>query len=161
MKVESLRKNGSIRGSFVLEAALAWTVLLVIAIVMFKAYINVVSAQRWTVMQSMTDAYLTQEVALATRIPYNNLKQSESLWPTFPGISTSTVEIGRLPGGKTISASLARTKRPDQNNLPSAGGIGTDSSNPAGMEAWRLHSYLTYSIGNRDYIKARTMLRVR
>ena len=76
-------------------------------------------------------------------------------------MDTTTVEVGKLPGGFPVTATLHRTKHPDANNLIDAGGSGTAATNPAGMEAWKLQSYLIYDIGDRNYVKSRTMLRVR
>ena len=112
-------------------------------------------------MQNMSDAYMTYEVALAQRVPMDEVVGASSLWPRDPNRTTSTVEVGRLPGGTPVTATLYRTRLPDDNNLPAAGGTGNAISNPARMEVWKLQSHLVYSIGNATYRKSRTVVRVR
>ena len=149
------------RASFVVEAAAAYGVLMILAIYFLKSAISITSGQRWTIVQAMTDAFMTQESAIANRMPLDDLKAAASLFPTHPNVSTVTVTVGRLPGGAPITATLKRTKRPDPNNLPSAGGSGTATSNPASMEAWKLQSMLIYTVRSQNYVKTRTTVRVR
>lgn len=149
------------RASFIIEAAIGYGVLMVVALLMFKASRSVTATQQWTVVQSVTDAFMTQETALANRTPFDEVTATASPWPTYPDLATATVIVGRLPGGVPITGTLHRTRQPDPNNLIEAGGTGTAATNPAGMEAWKLQSYLVYEIGSRDYVKSRTILRVR
>jgi hypothetical protein len=149
------------RGSIILEVAMAYGVLMILAIYFLKSAISITSGQRWTVIQSMTDAFMTQESAIGARMPLEDIKAVGSTYPTFPAVSQTTVTIGNLPGGLPLTGTLRRTKRPDGNNLPAAGGTGTAVSNPAGMEAWKLQSFLTYNVGSRTYVKSRTTVRVR
>lgn len=134
---------------------------MILAIYFLKSAISITSGQRWTIVQAMTDAFMTQESAIANRMPIDDLKSATSLFPTHPTVSTVTVTVGRLPGGAPITATLKRTKRPDPNNLPSAGGSGTAVTNPASMEAWKLQSMLVYTVRSQTYVKTRTTVRVR
>lgn len=134
---------------------------MVVAMLMFKASRSVTATQQWTVVQSVTDAFMTQETALGNRMPFDDVTAAASPWPVYPTMSTTTVTVGRLPGGIPITATLNRTRQPDTNNLITAGGTGTTTTNPAGLEAWKLQSYLIYEIGSRSYVKSRTTLRVR
>ncbi|MCB1063473.1 MAG: hypothetical protein KDN20_11205 [Verrucomicrobiae bacterium] len=149
------------RGSFIVEAAIGYGVMMLVALLMLKASRTVTATQQWTVMQGLTDAFLTQETAIGNRIPFDDMTAAASLWPVYPTMATSTVIIGRLPGGTPVTATLQRTRHADDNNLSENGGNGTAVSNPAGMEAWQLQSFLVYRIGTRDYVKSRTMLRIR
>lgn len=149
------------RGSVLIEVAMSYGVLVAIALLALKASINATSGQSWTVKQAMSDAYITRESALASRVPFNTLVGAASPWPLSPALSTSPVILGRLPGGGTVSGTLHRTRTPDPNNLPAAGGSGTAATNPTGTETWRLQSILDYEIGGRTYVKSRTVLRVR
>ena len=58
-------------------------------------------------------------------------------------------------------ATLTRTRRPDANNYPIHGGTGTVATNPAGMEVWRVQSLVSFQVGNRTYVKSRTVVRAR
>jgi hypothetical protein len=149
------------KGSALIEVALSYSVLVMVALVTLKASINTASSQAWTVKQAMTDAYLTRETALATRVPFDEINTSSSLWALSPGVTTSTVVIGRLPGGRVVTADLHRTRIAAPNNLPSAGGTGTTATNPGETEGWKLQSILAYQIGDKEYVKTRTTLRTR
>lgn len=149
------------RGSAVIEAAMGCGALVILATLLLKASVTATVSQRWTVVQVMTDAYLTRELALARRLPMNELAAMGSPWPVFPSVSVETVEVGLLPGGGAVTAELRRTRVPDPNNLPAAGGSGNAVTNPGRMEAWKVQSYLVYEIAGRNYVKSRTTLRVR
>jgi len=161
MKRQRHHRQGSQRGSALIEIAVSYGTLVMIAVISLKASINVSSSQTWTVKQAMTDAYMTREVALASRVPFDQITVSGSLWPLSPETASSTVEIGKLPGGDSVTAQLHRTRIPDPNNFPSAGGSGDESSNPAATEAWKLQSLLVYDVGDKEYVKTRTTLRIR
>ena len=151
-----------IRGVALFEVTLALATLIMIALVALKASLNVVEAQRWTLIQSLTDAYLTREVALVNRIPFSDLKNpTTTQWPTYPESTSEEVEIGRLPGSIPVQANLVRTKYPAQGNLISKGGDLTIPENPTRMETWLIKSFLSYRLAGRDYVKSRTTVRVR
>jgi len=149
------------RGSAIIDIAVSYATLVIVALLTLKASMTAASTQTWTVKQAMSDAYLTRESALAQRIPFDEINSDSSLWSLSPNVSTSTVSIGRLPGGIPVSATLHRTRIPAPNNLPSAGGSGDANTNPASTEAWKLQSLLVYNIQGRDYVKSRTTLRIR
>lgn len=148
-------------GGALIEISIAYAALVIVGLLGLKAAINLSSSQAWTVRQAMTDAYMTREVAVAQRVPFDEIVASGSAWPRFPTVSTSEVVIGRLPGGAEVTATIHRTRVPDPNNRPAAGGSGNATSNPANTEAWRLQSILSYDILDRTYVKTRTILRVR
>ncbi len=149
------------KGSALVEIALSYAALVVVSLITLKATINASASQSWTVKQSMTDAYITQETALASRYPFDEITSASSLWPLTPSVSISDVVIGKLPGGLDVVAKLYRTRIPDPNNLSTAGGTGTETTNPSSTEAWQLQSILSYSVGDKDYVKTRTTLRIR
>ncbi|MCB1091275.1 MAG: hypothetical protein KDL87_07085, partial [Verrucomicrobiae bacterium] len=125
-------------GSILIEVTSALGVLMVLSVYFMKSAMTVTSGQRWTVVQSMTDAFMTQESALGNRLPLDDLKSANSLFPTYPNVSSAAVEIGKLPGGRSLMGTLKRTKIADSNNLSGAGGLGDANSNPASMEGWKL-----------------------
>lgn len=133
----------------------------VVAMMLLRSSINALSGRYWTIMQNMSDAYMGFEVALAQRVPMDEVVGGSTLWPSNPTRATSTVTVGHLPGGTPVTATLYRTRLPDANNLAAAGGTGTATSNPARMEVWKLQSHLVYTIGNATYRKSRTVVRVR
>jgi hypothetical protein len=142
-----------------MEVTAALLALLILSILLLKASVNVVSVQRWTVAQSMTDAYIARETALGKRTPFADVTGAASPWPTEPEVSTTTVTIGMMPGGQPLTATLRRTKAASTSNLMSAGGNGSTVTNPSKMESWQLKSYLTYQLSGRTYVKARTTIR--
>jgi hypothetical protein len=155
------QKRSRERGSALIEISLSYATLVLVALLTLKASVNATSTQSWTVKQSMSDAFIMRETALASRIPFSELVGTSSLWANHPSIATTTVTIGKLPGGQPVTATLHRTRIPDSNNLTSAGGIGNSNTNPASTEAWKLQSLLVYTVGERSYVKSRTVLRIR
>lgn len=142
-----------------LESMLALSILTVVGLVLLKISLNILHPRQWTLQQTLTDAYLTYERAYAERIPFENLLANNSPWPAFPNVSTTTVEIGRLPGDRPVTGTVTRTRVPDPGNYPIDGGTGTVSTNPAAMKVWKVQSVITYVIGKRTYVKSRTVLR--
>ncbi|MCF6237750.1 MAG: hypothetical protein L3J79_02885 [Candidatus Marinimicrobia bacterium] len=134
---------------------------MVVSLLLLKAAISVTTVQQWTVVQGMSDSYMSREVARAKRVPYEDFLAAGSEWPVLGSETTQSVEIGRLPGvplGKPVTGTLRRIRVPADNNLAESG---TTITNPTGVEVWRLQSYLTYTVSGRDYVKSRTVLRVR
>lgn len=121
--------------------------------------LDILTPRQTSLQQTITQAYMTYERAVAERIPFESLLASDSPWPAFPETSTEQVTIGALPGGSPITGTITRTRRPSDNNFPIDGGTGNIDSNPAAMKVWKVQSIATYSIGGRDYMKARTVLR--
>lgn len=110
-------------------------------------------------VQTITDAYMTQHLAQAESIDFNTLLSSASPWQTTA--TTTNVTVGTLPnsrgslqGGQVISGTLVQIRVPI--TLP------TDPNNPAGVESWHLQSHLTYNVtGGRSYVKSRNTVRTR
>jgi prepilin-type N-terminal cleavage/methylation domain-containing protein len=157
----SFRTRAGRRGFTLVEITLATALLTALSVILLKVSIQISSMQSWAAMQSLTDAYLSRETALASRLPFGDLVSAESPWPPYPESSETEVAIGRYPGGREIRVSLVRFREPDPNNLDLSGGSGTLLTNPARTEAWKARSVISYRIAGRDYHKARTILRVR
>lgn len=138
---------------------MALSILTVLGLVLLKISLNILQPRQWVLQQSVTDAYLTFERAVAERIPFENLLADDSPWPEFPDTISTEVEIGRLPGGTPIMGTVVRTRTADPGNYPIDGGVGTLATNPAAMKVWRAQSVLTYQVGDRTYAKSRTVLR--
>jgi hypothetical protein len=145
------------------EAMMALSLLTVLGLVLLKLSLNILHPRQWILQQTLTDAYMTYERAFAERVPFETLTGANSPWPmSTPGaintVSTQ-VQIGRLPGGNLVTGTVARTRFPDPGNFPVDHGAGDEATNPAAMKIWRVQSVLTYRIGDRTYLKSRTVLR--
>lgn len=132
----------------------------VIGLVLLKLSLNVLAPRQWALQQALTDAYLTYERSWAERIPFERLTRNDSPWPAYPNISTETVEVGRLPGGRVVNGVVTRTRVADPTNAAVDGGSGTMATNPAGMVVWRAQSVLRFEVGGRSYLKSRTVIRI-
>lgn len=156
----SLRRRRC-RAVALIEVTVGLGALVGLSILLLKASMSATVAQRWTVIQGMTDSYMTRETAISKRVPFADIVSTTSRWPIYPAHSVETVEIGRLPGGIPVTATIRRTRIADENNFWSGEGLGTSQTNPAKMEIWRLQSLLSYELGGRNYVKSRTVVRSR
>jgi len=147
------------KGFLLLEATLSMLILGIVGILLFQLTMNILYPRQWTMMQVVSGAYMTYERAYAERYPFNELTEEDSPWPMFPNTSTVVVEMGRLPGGVPIMATVTRTRIPAPGNFPADGGVGTPETNPAAMRIWRLQSVANYQIGGRSYLQARNVIR--
>lgn len=144
-----------------IEIGLSITLLLFVSVFVFRTNLQTIRPRNWAMVQSITDAYMTEHQARAEAIEFTELMEGTSPWPEYPAHNTTTETVGQLPQGITISGTLVRTRRPAENNLTSAGGSGTANTNPAQIEAWLVESHLTYNIGGRTYVKSRSTVRTR
>lgn len=138
---------------------MALVVLTVVGLALFKGAMNTLAPRQWTLVQNISDAYLTFEKAYGERIPFDDLTATTSPWPAYPRKAEETVVIGTLPGGSTLSGTVIRTRKPDPNNFPSDGGTGTADTNPSEMQTWTLQSLLIYQLHDREYVKTRSIVR--
>jgi hypothetical protein len=141
------------------ESMIALSILTVLGLVLLKLSLNVLHPRQWVLQQTLTDAYMSYERAVAERIPFESLLENSSPWPAFPATSTTDVEIGRLPGNRPVMGKVTRTRIADAGNYPIDGGEGTPATNPAAMKVWKVQSVVTYTIGKNTYAKSRTVLR--
>jgi hypothetical protein len=153
-KARSLR-----RGMLLVEAGVSLSVLTFVGLILLKLSLNILAPRQWGLQQTLTDAYMTYERAYAERLPFEDLLATNSPWPLYPSVSTSSAEIGRLPGSTPILGTVTRTRMPDTGNYPIDGGTGTVATNPAAMKIWKVQSVMTYTVGSRNYVKSRTVLR--
>ena len=143
----------------IIELALAMALLTGIGLLVFKSSLDIMAPRQWVIYQNLSDAYLTYEEAYSQRISFEELTSLDSPWPEFPQSSRTDVEIGKLPGGNAILATIIRTRIADSNNLATAGGSGDIDSNPSEMQTWQVQSHLSYKIGDDPYVKSRTTVR--
>lgn len=123
-----------------------------LGLVLMKGAMLALSGNQWTTLQTLTDAYMTKETALAKRTPLADITAPVSPWPdgtqTLPQTSTM-VTLGKLPGGIAVTGQLTRFRI----NAT----VGDDTV--AALTVWRLHSILRYKIGEKDYVKNISTLR--
>ena len=146
-------------GSMLIEMTVALGLLVAIAYLLLQGTINIIPPRNWVIMQNVTDAYLTYEEAYARRISFDELTSDTSAWPTTA--IPAEVEIGKSPGGRTIKGTIIRTRVAYGNNITATSDANDQALNPAKMETWKLQSHLTYSIGGKNYVKSRTVVRTR
>ena len=158
-------------GSLLIEVTVALGLLTAIGLLLLKGSIDVMAPRNWIIVQNMADSYLSYEEAYARRVSFDEVTDdTNSDWDVFdpdtPVAPTNgiAVEIGKIPGGTAISGTLTRIRIADTTNIPTATSADYASNlqvNPAKMETWKLQSILTYSIGGKDYVKTRTVVRTR
>lgn len=163
-KRPGFRKTRSPKAFVLVEIALSLALLTVIGLVLLKMSLNILSPRQSTLSQAISDAYMTYERAYAQRVPFEILappvgSTNVSPWPIYPLTTSSTVELGRLPGNVVVTGTVIRSRTPDPLNYVADGGTGTILTNPGGMKTWRLQSVLSYRVGDREYLKSRTVVR--
>jgi len=124
------------------------SILTVLGLLMLKMSLSILTPRQWALSQTVSDAHLTYERAFAQRVPFETLTGPTSPWPVYPATSTTSLEIGRLPGNVPIMGTVVRTRTD-----------ATPVTNPAAMSIWRVQSVLTYQIGGKNYVKSRTVVR--
>lgn len=135
------------------EVSLAMGLAAVLALLLMKASLLALSNNQWTIMQTLTDAYLSRETALSHRVPMEVLTGENSPWPdpeeSDPPRAEQTVSLGRIAGGLNVDATLIRFRVNE-----------TPDENSGGVSVWRLHSVLSYSVAGQRYVKSRATLRM-
>lgn len=158
------RKPGRQRGSVLVEATLALSMLTTIGLILLKLSLNVTVPRQWTLQQAITDSYLTGEKAFAQRESFETISGPDSPWP-LDSPATTDVIFGKLPGGTPITGTVTRMRIADPDNIPAitdetnATLIAARVKNPTAMEVWRLQSVVRYRVGSRSYMKSRTVVR--
>ncbi|TDU70897.1 hypothetical protein EI77_02015 [Prosthecobacter fusiformis] len=140
-------------GSLIIEVSVAMGLTTMLALVLMRASMLAISGNQWAIMQTLTDAYLTRETALANRIPFADVASDASSWPAQSSeglvVNEQTVTLGRQAGGQVVQGVLKRFRTAEAVE---------DSELSQAM--WRLHSILVYNIGDEQYTKTRSILRV-
>ena len=72
------------RGSVLIEATAALGILSVVALMLLKGTISILAPRQWTLVQNVSDSYLTYEKAYAQRIDFEDLTGATSPWPIYP-----------------------------------------------------------------------------
>lgn len=140
-------------GSLLLEASVALGMVSALALLLMRGSLLAITGNQWAVMQTLTDACLTRETALATRLPFADIEAENSPWSAPAGlgeVAGQPVTLGKMAGGQPVAGTLRRFR-----TIEPVNGVET------GVTAWRLHSVLTYTIGDDDYVKTRSTLRTR
>jgi hypothetical protein len=143
------------RGSVLLEVSIGLALTAFVAVASLKQSMLAISAGQWAAMQAITDAYLTRETALATRLPYDQLQQS-SYWPPTSDATSITVSLGRIAdpaGNGTLPVTGRLTRRSSSETI--------SADNLPEVQLTRLDSVLSYQIGGQSYLKSRSTLRTR
>ncbi len=159
-RTSRLLKQCKRRGSLLVEATLALGLLIAIALILVKLSLDVLVPRTWVIRQNLADAYLTFEVAQGSSIDYDVLVDRDpgtpSPWPEFPANTViPNVTIGTLNNGQPVTGTLTRTRI--QKTSPAVGNLLSMES--LGIEMWELQSHLSYNIGERTYVKSRTIIR--
>ncbi len=139
------------RGSLLIEVSMALALTSALALVIMRASLLSISGNQWTIMQTLTDAYLSRESALSNRLPFADLTSAESTWPELADdpLPEQTVTLGRVAGGHAVHGTLKRFRTSE-----------VASNAEAPLTVWRLHSILSYRIGSQEYMKSRSTLRL-
>ena len=137
-------------GSILIEVTLGFALTATLALLMMRASLLAISGNQWTIMQTLTDSYLSRESALSNRIPYADLTSSQSPWPNLTNepASEQTVTIGRVAGGHLVQGTLKRFRTAE-----SAAGAVTQ------LALWRLPPVLHYKLCISDIVKSRSKIR--
>lgn len=141
------------------EMTIGLSILTVVGLMLLQLSLNVIQPRQDSLQQVLSDSYMTYERSLAERAPFEDIVSTDSIWPAFPQLATEEVTLGKLPGGREVRGEVTRTRLPDSENFPVDGGVGTPASNPAAMKIWRVQSILRYEVGDRTYVKSRTVVR--
>jgi hypothetical protein len=136
-----------------MEVTVALGVAVFLSLLVMRGSLLALSGNQWTVMQTLSEAFMTRETALSNRIPMSDLIASPSRWPDQiadnPPYSVQSVTLGVLPGGKAVQARLTRFRT---NETPA-------NNTDVTLIVWRLYSVLTFNAGDQAYVKTRTTLR--
>jgi hypothetical protein len=142
------------RGAMLLEATMAMGLASVLALVLMKASLIGLTGNQWNVMQTLTDAYLTRETALAKRMPLADITAANSPWPDpttdVPPRQETTVSLGKIAGGTAVTGTLIRFR---------ANATQQDDAAMA-TSVYRLYSVLSYKVGDKVYFKSRSTIRM-
>lgn len=122
---------------------------------LFQTNIQAIRPRNWAMVQTITDAYMSGELALAESVEFEDIATE---FPEEPNQIEINVLVGTVPPDIQINGTVIRTSTPSNNNLTETGTINT---NPAQVESFILKSYLTYNIAGRSYVKSRTTVRTR
>jgi hypothetical protein len=130
--------------------------LLGIALFGMQTMVSAWMLQKWSIEQSMTDAYAGIETAYAQRWVFASIPALPARWPTYPASATTTVTIGQTPKGP-VTAQVIRTCKPPFAD-PTTGAASFQDP-VTGANAYLLESYVVYQDGQRNYCKVSKVYR--
>ncbi len=137
------------RGSLLLEICISIGLASFLALFVLRSSLLAIASNQWIVMQTLTDAFMSGETALATRVPFAELEAAGSTWPAQSESLSVPIELGKITGGRVVSGNLRRFR--SSQNIPDGTG--------ASIILVRLQSVLTYRVGERQYMKTRSTVR--
>ena len=142
------------KGSVILEASIGLAFASVLTLLLLKGSMVSLSSNQWTILQTLTDAYLTKETALANRVPLEDVLVAGSQWPNpttdLPPHNVMTVTLGKMAGGIVVQGQLTRY----HTNETQSDDASTSSN------VYRLYSVLSYRVNGKDYYKTRSTVRM-
>ena len=159
MKVFKLayNKKKRNRGFLLIELTAAAVVLLIVANFALLSAQSLILTHNWTIIQTMTDAFMTSESARGRRILWSNIPTN---YPMGANNSVSTqINVGTTPNGLVVTGTLFRYSQitsiglTGANTLPNPTVNPTTNANVGGITAMTLYSVLNYQIGGRNYVK--------
>ncbi|WP_156817198.1 hypothetical protein [Rubritalea marina] len=138
---------------------------------------NILKPRNWVMQQNLVDAFLSTEVAAASRVDFDTIAAGTSNWGAgnaaaaaiADAATTNNVQMGLLPGfvaggaGRAYTATVYRLRIPIQANaaaatfLPAAGGFLDMSS--MGIRCYELQTHVVYSLDGTNYVKSRSVIR--
>ncbi len=138
-------------GSLLIEVSAALALTCALALIIMRASLLAISGNQWTIMQTLTDAYLSRESALSNRLPFADLTATQFAWPDIAvdPVPELTVTLGRIAGGQEMQGTLRRFRTAE---------VASNTETP--LTVWRLHSLLSYRVGSQEYLKSRSTLRL-
>src|SRR5690242_17246362 len=88
------------QGGMLVEMTVVMLVLISLGIAGLQTTLSALRTQQWVIKQTLADATLGMEAAIAKRYPFNQIEQPDPAtgtvrWPTFPAVSRSTIKLGR------------------------------------------------------------------
>ena len=143
-------------GVSLVELTVTLCLLLGIALFGMQTMVSAWMLQKWSIEQSMTDAYAGIETAYAQRWVFASIPALPARWPTYPASATTTVTIGQTPKGP-VTAQVIRTCKPPFTD-PTTGAASFQDP-VTGANAYLLESYVVYQDGQRNYCKVSKVYR--
>ena len=142
-------RRSSNRGSSLVEVTVGLVILIGMAVAGLVTIISALRSQQWAVKQTLADATIGVDEALAKRYPFNDIDTS-GLWPTYPAVATQQESLGKMYDstnvGREVFGTAARTKR-----------LFVDPN--SGLTSYQLETYLQFTVFEQPYFKVRKVVR--
>ena len=149
-------RRSSNRGSSLVEVTVGLVILIGMAVAGLVTIISALRSQQWAVKQTLADATIGVDEALAKRYPFNDIDTS-GIWPTYPSVATQQESLGKMYGGtakmpdgtyvgREVFGTATRTKR-----------LFVDPN--SGLTSYQLETYLQFTVFEQPYFKVRKVVR--